>query len=340
MKRFFTLLLWLTPFIGATAQVPSNRLGLNPLRLRWNQIHTDKVRVIFPEGLESQGQRVANVVHYLQENHRESIGDRFQEVNILLQNQTTIPNGFVTVGPFRSEFLVTPPQFLTSGPGDWIDMLAIHEYRHVQQFANTRRGITELGRAILGSWVWGGMAGTALPRWYWEGDAVGTETALTQAGRGRVPEFDMEYRALVLNDRIYGYEKASAGSLRDFVPDHYSLGYYLTTYARHHYDPEIWKNVVADAARYKGIFFPFSRSLNKRTGLRTPELYRATMQELDSQWTAKYETMPLSEAKQISLEAPDLVRNTFTSYRYPQYQDDGSVIAEKAATLRFALLSG
>ncbi|MDX2304996.1 MAG: hypothetical protein NW226_19450 [Microscillaceae bacterium] len=324
---FPKIILFLICFSTLKAQVPSNPLGLNPLRLKWQQINTDKVQVIFPQGLEQQGQRVANTVHYLWNNQNQSIGDKPQKVSILLQNQTTIPNGFVTVGPFRSEFYTTPPQFNFNGTADWIDMLAIHEYRHVLQFSNSRKGITWLAKNTLGSWAWGGVAGTALPRWFFEGDAVVTETALSQAGRGRLPEFDMEYRSLILDNKTYNYEKASAGSLRDFVPNHYNLGYYMTAYARNHFGQEIWKNVLNDAVKYKGLFYPLSHSLNRRTGLRTPEMYRAMIKELDSTWKAQENKLTLTPFKKINTKP----KKTITNYSLPQYlgaEADG-IVAEK-----------
>ena len=327
-KGILTLFTWLCCAVALIqAQVPSNPLGLNPSHLKWRQIHTDKVQVIFPQGLEKQGQRVANTVHYLWDNNTQSIGNNPKKVSILLQNQTTVPNGFVTVGPFRSEFFMTPPQFNFNGTADWLDMLTIHEYRHIQQFANSRKGITWLAKNTLGSWAWGGVTGTALPRWYFEGDAVVTETSLSKAGRGRLPEFDMEYRALVLDSHTYGYEKASAGSLKDYVPNFYNLGYYMIAYGRNHYGRDLWSGVMSDAVKYKGLFFPFSRSLKRRVGLRTPEMYREVIKELDSSWKAKYENLKLTPSKKINRKP----KKTVTNYTLPQYLSDDpyTIIAEK-----------
>jgi hypothetical protein len=309
------------------AQVPSNPIGLNPNRLKWNQINTDKVQVVFPKGLENQGQRVANIVHYLWDNNNQSLGDRMKKVTILLQNQTTIPNGFVTVGPFRSEFFMTPPQFNTNSTADWLDLLAVHEYRHVKQFANADRGVTRFIKTVLGSWAWGGLAGTALPRWFWEGDAVAIETALTNGGRGRLPEFDMEYKSLIINDKRYGYEKAQSGSLKDFVPDWYALGYYMVGYARQKYGDKVWRESLNDAVRYKGLLFPLSTSLKRKFGVRTPELYRAMRQNLDSMWKLESQNLTLTSARKINQQT----KRTFTNYQNPQYIQDGSIIAEKSS---------
>lgn len=309
-----------------TGQVPSNPIGINPPSLKWQQIKTDKVQVIFPEGNDLQGQRVANMVHYLWERDHVSIGEKNQPVTILLQNQTVIPNGFVTVGPFRSEFYLTPPQFNCTT--DWLDILAIHEYRHVQQFGNSRRGITQFFRSLLGSWTWGGFTATALPRWFFEGDAVGTETALTSSGRGRLPAFEMEYRALRLNGLDYSYEKAAAGSYKDFVPDWYGLGYYLTTHARTHYGKDIWGKVVKDAVQYKGLFYPLSSSLKRHTGLNTKALYKKTFQELDSLWQpGAIAKSNLPKAVQWNTKS----KKTVTHYTNPHFIGENIIVVEKRA---------
>lgn len=319
MKITATFLFQFFCIAALLGQIPSNPIGINPV-MRWNQIRTDRVQVIFPQGIDSAGQRVANLVHYLWDHHETSIGEQKQPVTILLQNQPVISNGFVTVGPFRSEFYMTPPQF--NYATSWLDALVIHEYRHVQQFGNSRRGLTNVARSIFGSWAWGGFYGLALPRWFLEGDATAMETGLTATGRGRLPAFDMEYRSLLRNDVRYGYEKAGAGSLKDFVPNWYRLGYYLTTYGRRHYGKDLWSDVLADATRYKGLFYPFSRNLKKHTGLSTPALYQATLNELDSLWTA--DDRALTQGQPLT----SFSQKTVTDYYNPHYLTDGSIVVE------------
>ncbi|MCB0555964.1 MAG: PD40 domain-containing protein, partial [Phaeodactylibacter sp.] len=322
--RLLAFLLLCFPLL-LPAQIPANPIGANPLSLKWKQIHTDRVQVIFPEGLEPAGQRVANIVHYLWDNHTESIGEGRQKVTILLQNQTLTPNGFVTVGPFRSEFNMTPPQF--NCPTDWLDLLTIHEYRHVQQFGNSKNGLTKLVKSTFGSWGWGGMFGLALPRWYLEGDATATETALSASGRGRLPAFDMEYRSLILHDLTYSYEKAAAGSFKDFVPDWYALGYYMAAYARKEYGKGVWAGVIDDATRYRGLFYPFSRSLKKRTGLNTRELYLNTIADLQGEWKPGEKQRATSPGIQLNTRP----KKTVTHYSNPQYLDEETLVVAKSS---------
>ena len=279
------LMLTLSIFASLNAQIPANLIGSSPSGLKWSQINTDRVKVIFPKGSDEQAKRIANIVHFLWDEDLQSIGNEKHKVPILLYNQTVLPNGLVTVGPFRSEFFATPPQF--SNATDWLDELTIHEYRHVQQFGNATKGITKTVKKVLGSWAWGGMMATALPRWYFEGDAVVAESAYTHTGRGRLPAFNMEYHSLFEAGYNYSYEKAGAGSLKYFVPNWYRLGYNMISYGRDHFGEDLWEKVADDAVRYRGLFYPFNKSLKKRTGLGTKMLYAETMKRLQSNWQAK-----------------------------------------------------
>lgn len=294
--------LTIVQFGSLNAQVPANLLGLNPASQKWSTIENEAVKIIYPTGLNAQAQRVASIATYLSTNNDIGIGKEYKKLDIILHGNTVVPNGFVTVGPFRSEFYLSAPQFYS--PTSWIDMLSIHEYRHVKQFSNSQKGLSGLGQKILGSWAWGGLVSTALPRWFFEGDAILMETALTASGRGRLPAFDMEYKALALENKFYGYEKASAGSFKDFVPDWYTLGYFLTLEGRAQYGPQIWTQVVKDATRYKGLFFPFSKALRKKTGLSTPKLYEQKLSQLYQKW--QEEASP-SNLNQLPRAAPETI---------------------------------
>ncbi len=295
------------------------QLGLNPSKVKWQQINDDTAQIIFPAGMTVQAQRASNIVHSLFKNDND-LGNKKKKVSVILHNQTTISNGFVSLIPFRSEFYLTPPQASFLGTSSWLDILTIHEYRHVQQLVNARRGVTNLAATLLGRFAWSALHHRAIPRWFMEGDAVYAETAYSKSGRGRLATFDMEYRSLIFDNKIYNYEKAAAGSYKDFVPNHYNLGYYMTTYARKKFGKNVWKEVLIDAGKYEGIFYPFSRNLKKHTGLRTKHLYKATMHELDSTWSKR--TTNNQEAKKV---------RGFTSYTNPVFAENNKLIFEKSS---------
>lgn len=303
------------------SQIPTNPLGLTPAKVRWSQINTDRVKVVFPRALDSVGQTIATLVHELWQADQPTIGSRREKISIFVNPFSILSNGQVTVGPFRSEFKVRTPQFKNTL--DWVKDLTIHEYQHVKQFANASQGITGLARHTFGSWAWGGFAATALPRWFWEGDAVAAETGLTTAGRGREPSFLMGYRALLVAQPQLSYEKAAAGSIREFIPDWYHLGYYLTTYTRKTYGEAIWSDVVSNAVRYQGLFFPFAHSLKKHTGNKPKELFNATVTDLKSWLVDK-------DAEVVTIPAlAHRPKRVFTHYTHPIPLPDGSVLCMK-----------
>ncbi|WP_431200217.1 hypothetical protein ACRQ5D_19325 [Mucilaginibacter sp. P25] len=78
--------------------------GGNPPSIKWKQVNTPPARVIFPTGLDSAGLRVANIVQQMNGLIRPTIGFKQKQISIVLQNQTTVANGYVGLAPFRSEF--------------------------------------------------------------------------------------------------------------------------------------------------------------------------------------------------------------------------------------------
>lgn len=290
----------------------AQQFGGNPPSLKWQQINTDTARVIFPRGMIAQGERVANMVHYLNRYTRASIGPLEKKVSIVLQNQTLQSNGYVQLGPFRSEFYLTPPSnSLDLGSLNWIDQLAVHEYRHVLQNMNFRQGVSKVFSILGGELGQAAVTNIAVPNWFWEGDAVVMETALTPQGRGRLPGFFDGFRGLSLAGKRYAYMKIRNGSYIDYVPDHYPLGYLMTSYGREHYGSTFWKDVTSDAVRFRGLFYPLSHSLKKRTGMNVTGFYHAMLQEYQPLWN-NYAARPDTTAA-VSLLP---VAKPVTNYNY------------------------
>ena len=268
-----TIILFWAFLLLLTNQVAGQEFGGNKPSMKWKQIDTDTVRVIFPVALQDQAQRVASTIHYLNRNSRRSIGEKQKKIDIVLQNQTVISNGYVGLAPFRSELYMNAPQNGFDLGSNWLDMLSIHEYRHALQFMNTRRGITNAGYIVTGELGWSYLSHLSIPNWFWEGDAVVMETALTAQGRGRLPSFYNGYKSLVIDDKTYNYQKARNGSIKDYVPNHYELGFLLCNYGREQYQNDFWKGIVVDASRYKGVIYPFSKAIKRKIGLPVKGFY-------------------------------------------------------------------
>ncbi len=256
------------PCVFFTCLLFAQRFGGTPPSVKWKQINTDSARIIFPSGLDSQAQRVAALVHYQASENPASLGDQLRKINIVLQNQTTIANGYVGMGPFRSEYYLTPSvNNFELGSISWADALSIHEYRHVQQFNNFRNGISKLMAILFGQEGYSLAMNASVPDWFFEGDAVYSETVLTRQGRGRLPLFMNSYPAIWNADKNYSWMKLRNGSFKDYVPDHYNLGYVLVNYGYQKYGLDFWAKVTKDASSFKGLIYPFQHAIKKHAGI-------------------------------------------------------------------------
>ncbi|HEV7780725.1 MAG TPA: hypothetical protein VGO58_05640 [Chitinophagaceae bacterium] len=246
----------------------AQHFGGNPTSHTWKQINTDSARIIFPAGLDSQANRVASIVHYLAANNPASLGSQVKKINIVLQNQTIIPNGYVQLGPYRSEFFMTPDMnSFSQGTIPWSDQLALHEYRHVQQFNNFNNGLSHVMKTLFGQEGYALAINASIPDWFYEGDAVYNETVLTKQGRGRLPLFLNAFPSLWREGKNYSWMKLRNGSYKDYVPNHYYLGYLLVNYGRERYGADFWTKVTKDASAYNGLFYPFQKAVKKYAGV-------------------------------------------------------------------------
>jgi len=273
------LLLSLVIFIGFSISVFAQEFGGTPPSVKWKQINNGQVKVIFPAVLQQQAKRIADISRYLDSNTRKSIGNSERKISIVLQNQTTYSNGYVQLAPWRSEFFMTPLQnSLRLGSLQWDEQLAMHEYRHVQQYMNFRKGLSKLAYFIAGEEGQAIANSASIPNWFFEGDAVFQETLISEQGRGRLPEFFGSYRALWEAGKNYSYMTLRNGSYRHYIPDHYQLGYLFVAYGRKQYGADVWEKVTADAVRYKPLIYPFQGAFKRNTGTKFKDF---TKQALD-----------------------------------------------------------
>ncbi|MDB5240798.1 MAG: hypothetical protein JWP57_1423 [Spirosoma sp.] len=328
MRLFLFLLLMSAVVSAQTLPV----LDQTPTRLHWYRLKTPHFRVLYPEGLDTTAQQAAQRFEALYEPVSASLSRRPRPISVLLQNQTTISNGFVTLFPRRSEFFaVTPQDPGLLGTNNWLDLLTVHEYRHVVQNDKALQGYGRVLYSLLGNT---GLQFPLLtvPDWFAEGDAVSTETLLSSSGRGRIPNFDVGMRSNLLAGRQYAYQKAVGGSYRDNVPNHYVLGYFLTTYGKQTYGPDVWSRVLNRNYRRFPWPFAFSASIQNETGLRVEDLYRKTMDDLTETWRKQQSNLTITPAAMfpVRVEQERGRKPVFTNYQYPQFLTDSTVLCVKS----------
>lgn len=248
-------------------------------------------------------------------------------------------NGLVMYLPKRVEFLTSPAIDSYSMP--WYKQLVAHEYRHAVQYNNLDRGVIRALSYLLGQQ--GSTVGLlCMPIWVMEGDAVMSETAMSSFGRGLQPSFTIGYRAMqrVGRDRAdsryrRNIDKWFCGSYRDYVPDHYQLGYQICSYAWERYGENIWDRVAWYGSRNPYVLAITRVALGKFYRTDVAKLFRGTFDDLESYWAS----LPVEEDSAATLTPPD-ARN-YTTYRWPLPLDDTTALVLRSdydRTERFVLL--
>ncbi len=299
--------------------------GEVPFSQKYNQINTEHFKLVFPENLIDYATRMANTMEYSYSHITKSLNYNPKKVPVLLNSSSVLSNGYVSWAPKRMEVVTTPSR--NNYSQEWMKELVLHESRHVIQIAKMNQGLTKIAGIGFGEMMAGGVTGM-LPFWFLEGDAVCTETALSESGRGRNPSFQSGWRSILIeNNKSYSYEKAYYGSFKDYIPDHYELGYQLTSYARNNYGDDIWDNVLNHVGRNPYQLYPFYFGLKKYAKSSKVKLYNETMDFLKTEW-GKIDS-------EIEENKYSVINNTnkkvYTSYQKPIVMDNSFYIVEKSS---------
>lgn len=316
LKYLLPLFLCLLASVSLRAQFMD--YGSDPSRFKWNIVRLPHYNLVYPQGIDSLAHRYAlyleNAYPHIQKTVGKPIKAKFP---VILHPGSMNSNGMVAWAPRRMELITTPSA--TGGTERWDKHLVLHESRHVFQTGKVMNGIFRPLYYLIGEQA-AGVASFFLPTWYLEGDAVSTETAMSNGGRGRLPEFNMPYRAQMLGGKkFYSLDKWLLGSYKDYTGDYYALGYDLSSYARYRYGADIWDKTTS---RYTRTLL-FGGSFKHYTGSGIKRLYKDTFSFLKEEWE-KLDTAAVAPAY-LSPTA-----RSYTSYRYPQALNDSVVIALKS----------
>jgi hypothetical protein len=297
--------------------------GTDPASIKWKQINTSHFRLIYPACFETNAQNLANLLESSYSKASATLGCKPRKLPVIFHTQDVTANAFSVLAPRRMEYYTCPPQ--NTYAQNWLEQLAIHEFRHTVQSDKLNQGFTKVLSYIFGEQGTGAVLGLFVPLWFMEGDAVCTETGLSHSGRGRIPAFEMELRAQLLEKGRYSYDKAVYGSYSDFVSDHYSLGYQLAAYARKTYGKEVWSEVLNNVAKKPFTIAPFDIGLKKATGMTKVGLYKRSMENSDSLWREQEKQTSFTKSS-ILLTEP---HSKYARYKYPHYLNDSVILAER-----------
>lgn len=296
--------------------------GQDPALWKWLQIKTEHFTVVCPENHVYNGKKISG---YLEHSYYVVAKDYNvfpSHVTVILHPADVVSNAQVAWAPKRMEFNTIPPQ--DAYPQNWLEQLAIHEYRHVVQINALNKGFAKVLSYAFGEQAIAAILGAYVPFWFIEGDATLSETLYSHSGRGRIPLFSVPLKAQIIDKKIYTYDKAVFGSFRDFVPDHYVLGYNLVTVAQLNYGQNIWNYAMKSVAGNPYMITPFNHGIKKSSGMRKVKLYKFCMNQLDSIWGKELKNIEFTTSKPITYN-----EKAHTDYLNPCFLADNKIVTAR-----------
>lgn len=301
--------------------------GQDPASIHWKQINTEHFQIIYQDSIEVTAQYFANFFEAFYPVCSRSINHSPKKIPVLLHNHESQSNGEVAWAPKRVELYTVPAQDMYAQY--WYDQLAIHEFRHVVQVDKLNTKTVKVFSYFLGQQAVSAVLGVYIPGWFLEGDATYAETVFSKSGRGRVPSFKMPFKAQLLEKGKYSYDKAFFGSFKNYVPDKYTLGFYLTSMPRKYFGTEFWNKPLEQTAKipFPTIISPFSKGVRANKNIRGCEdIYRYSTDELIKEWENEIRNIKFTAYKVLSPKS-----DIFISYHNPAIISEGKIIALKSS---------
>ena len=320
----FILLLFIS--VGLKGQF--YEYGQDAGTLRWYKFRTPNFTVIHPEGVDSLALAFARKLEYYYPHLGKGLDHQHSRMPVIIHNESSFSNGVFVWAPKRLEIFTNPDP--NGYNQDWLTQLALHEGRHAVQIDKLNQGFTKGLYFLAGEQGVGAMA-IFLPYWYLEGDAVDAETRLSATGRGRQPSFEMPLKAQMLEaDKLWSFSKATMGSYKDFIPNHYQLGYLMVRHGRRSYGDKFWIDFQQYAARKPYLLNPTWFSM-KQYGLGSKkQFYEEALTFYRDHWlstAAERQYTPMEEWKTKR-------KRHYTSYTFPHAVSTTKLLALKTGINR------
>ena len=285
--RRVTLIFLLLLFCGVS-HAQFSLTGSDPGKVRWMSVDSPNFRIIYPVGEDS----LARVYGSWLEKTRTAvswssgmkIGEYYKRrMPVILHSFNPVSNASVAWAPKRMDIYTTLDPYSPT-PIRWEKLLAIHEGRHAAQMQAGAGGRNRFIGRLTGELFAGAAAGIYAGPTILEGDAVVTETAMTESGRGReasflsylVPAFDCgDWR---------NYWRWSLGSEKHYTPDHYRTGYMLISGMRVFFDDPLFTEEYFNRVKKGGLFL-LKKNVKAASGMNLNRTFRAIQNNYHEIWT-------------------------------------------------------
>jgi hypothetical protein len=310
-------------FISAGLKGQFYEYGQDAGSLRWYQFRSPNYTVIHPEGIDSLAQAFARKLEHYYPYLGQALDHKHSHMPVVIHNESSFSNGVFAWAPKRLEIFTNPDP--NGYYQDWLTQLALHEGRHAVQIDKLNQGFTK-GLYFLGGEQAVGAVAVFLPYWYLEGDAVDAETRLSATGRGRQPSFEMEIKAQLLEaNRLWSFSKATMGSYRHHIPNHYQLGYLMVRHGRRTHGDQFWIDFQQYAARKPYLLNPTWFSMRKYGLKSKKQFYQEALNAYRSHWSATAAERQYTPLREWNTER----KRHYTSYTFPHALSEASLLSLK-----------
>ncbi len=254
------------------------RLPPAPFR-GYRQIETHHFVFVYePQDVES-ARRLASFAEQVYDRLTRFFRSKPEHITCLLIGRTDAANGYFNpLPPHHIGLYLASPDTPAIGARseDWLRLLFIHELTHYVHLVYERGFFHALSR-LFGPTAASGD-GAFLPGWAVEGTAVTTETLFSNGGRGRNPYFELYYRALLLEQRMFGLGEAGYDSYGRPEGRVYIAGYLIIDYIVRHFGEEAFYRIHDDFVRFP--FVGMEAAVHRVTGSTIPEIWASVLDEL------------------------------------------------------------
>ena len=296
--------------------------GADLARLKWMESKGSSTSVIYPRDAEQIGLTTLYFTKQMQPYINYGFTLPPLDIPFIVHPENMNSNGLVMWLPKRVEFLSSPSIDGYSMP--WIKQLVAHEYRHAAQYNNLNVGFIKFLSYLLGE-----QSSTIglifMPLWMMEGDATMCETESSSFGRALQPSFTLEYRAMGdIANRYRNKDKFFCGSYRDFIPDHYKLGYQMVAHGNDLVGKVMANDIAAYGPRHPWTIISEGWRMKTLFGFNSKQLFAKTFSSLNSFWAA----LPQVENSSEQIATPSV--ESYTTYSTPLFIND-KVVAIKSS---------
>lgn len=310
-------------FISACLNAQFYEYGQDAGALKWYKFKSPNYTIIYPGGVDSVAQVFARRLEHYYPYLGQNLDHRHSHMPVIIHNESSFSNGVFAWAPKRLEIFSNPDP--NGYYQDWLTQLALHEGRHAVQIDKLNQGVTR-GLSFIGGQQAVGAIAVFLPYWYLEGDAVDTETRLSATGRGRQPSFEMGIKAQLLEaNKLWSFSKATMGSYKNYIPNHYQLGYLMVRHGRRSYEDKFWIDFQQYAARKPFLLNPTWFSMRKY-GIRSKtKFYQEALNSYRDHWTATAEGREFTPVESWNSKS----KKHYTSYTFPHAVSPSDLLALK-----------